>query len=132
MKFFSKEPPVEEKDETDPTEITPEGANDYYNRGYAYYARGNFEKAEADFQKALQMGANPAEIYYAMGLAVKNDGRMGEAVEQFEKALEHLQEGAVEDDTRARMLIRLARGHINHIEKGDWDIYSEAEEEVQS
>ena len=52
----------------------------YINRGIAYGAKGNHERAVADFEKALQLGKTPTsgECANARGTALRKSGDQGE------------------------------------------------------
>ena len=126
MRLFSKNPPVEETDEADPKEIAPQTAEEFLNRGYAFYARKEYKKAEEDLHQAIEKGANPADANYTLGLVLKHqDERTEDAVVAFQKALQHIDDGVIEERERALMLARLAKGQINQLTKGDWDLAKE-------
>lgn len=124
MSFFNKKntatTPPELK--ADPTAITPQTAADYLKRGYAYYARQEFPQADEDFRKALALEPESAEAHYALGFNLKALGRKEEAVTAFQQALKYIDTLEEQNKVRAHMLARLAKGHINQIVKGDWDL----------
>jgi tetratricopeptide (TPR) repeat protein len=109
----------------DPTTLTPTDAESYVKRGYAFYARGDFARAEEDFRKALSMDSTWVEAHYALALNLKAQNRPDEAVLAFQKALEHIGGVEKETPTRAHMLSRIIKGHINQLTKGNWDLRME-------
>lgn len=106
----------------DPTGITPETAADYIKRGYAFYARREFAQADEDFRKAVTMEPQSTEAYYALGFNLKAMDRKDEAVKAFQKSLDLLSLLEEQNKVRAHMLNRLAKGHINQMTIGDWDL----------
>ncbi len=103
----------------------PQTAAEYERRGYAFYARSKFKEAEADFQKALEIDPNDVDACYALGMTYKADKMKDEAIQTFQKALQMIDRGLVENKVRADMLRRLANGHINEINNGDWNLEKE-------
>jgi tetratricopeptide (TPR) repeat protein len=103
----------------------PKTADEYQLRGYAYYAKGDYAAAQADFQQAVALAPTDVESVYALGLAYKLLGRLQEGVDAFQKALDLIHSGVVEDATRAEMLGRLAKGHLNIMTSGDWNLEKE-------
>jgi len=75
---------------TEPTtlEISPTNAEDYNNRGIAYYSKGQFDLAIADFNKALEINPRYAEAYNNRGSAYDSKGQFDQAIADFNKALE--------------------------------------------
>lgn len=94
----------------------------FIRRAWAYHARGQEDRAEADFLRALSIDPRSADALYGLGLVHKAQGRKEEAINTFQKTLELIQSGAVEDRTRSEMLRRLALGHINELSTGDWNL----------
>lgn len=126
MNFFRKKTKVEiEQPKADPAEIDPKNAADYIKRGYAYYARKEYAKAEEDTRKAISMDAKSAEGYYALGLSLKAQDKKDEAVKAFQQALDFMNALEEQDIVRAHMLTRITKGHINQLTKGDWDLRAE-------
>lgn len=109
----------------DPTETDPKTFDDYVKRGYAYHARKDYEKADADFRQALTLDSTSSEAYYALGLNLKTLGRKNDAVKAFQQALDYINKLEEQDTVRAHMLTRITKGHINQLVKGDWDLRKE-------
>ncbi|MCB9133788.1 MAG: tetratricopeptide repeat protein [Anaerolineales bacterium] len=109
----------------DPTEIDPKTSEDYIKRGYAYHARKEFTKADADLQQAVSLDATSPEAYYALGLNLKALERKDEAIKAFQKSLELIPTLEEQNIVRAHMLTRITKGHINQLVKGDWDLRTE-------
>src|SRR4030043_275929 len=74
---------------TEPTtlEISPTNAKDYNNRGIAYYSKGQFDLAIADYNKALEINPRFANAYYSRGNAYHLKGQYDLAIADFNKAL---------------------------------------------
>ena len=64
-------------------------AEDYYNSGTVYAFRGDFEKAIADYDKAINLNPNFVDAYYNRGLIYEDRG-LGNILsgrDYFEKAI---------------------------------------------
>jgi Tfp pilus assembly protein PilF len=59
----------------------------YNNRGLVYYQTGQFDKAVADFQKAVALRASYIDAYSNLGMAFFKSGRLDEAIANLEKAI---------------------------------------------
>jgi tetratricopeptide (TPR) repeat protein len=112
----------------DPEHMDAIESKDFVSRGWAHYSRGNYEKAIMDFTIALEKEIN-VDYYYALGLALKENGNFTLAIEKFECGLKLLVK--LEDQTRAHMLKRLSDGQINLIKEGDWNLEKEIWHTVQ-
>jgi tetratricopeptide (TPR) repeat protein len=99
--------------------------DEYLKRGVAYYARKQYENAEKDLRTALAMDADPVEAYYCLGMVTKAESKSEEAIQCFEKVLDLLSQSRTKNYDRQAMLRRLAKGHINFIKTGDWDLEKE-------
>lgn len=100
-------------------------AEEYFNRGTAYYARKKFDLAEKDLQTSIAMNGEMVDAYYVLGMVLKAAARGQEAVQAFETVLDLLGKGLVKNSNRVAMLRRLSKGHINEIQTGDWDLEKE-------
>lgn len=100
----------------------PQTAKDYIESGWSHYSKKEFYRAESDFQKALDLEPGNADTEYALGMTLMASSRQQDAVQAFQKVLSMLQNNPTEDLARASMLSRLAQGHINRIQTGDWGI----------
>ena len=126
MNFFRKKDKVViEAPKADPTEITPENVADYIRRGYAFHAREEYAKADEDFRKAISMDAKSPEAYYGLGLNLKAQNNNEEAILAFQQALDFINTIEEQNVTRAHMLSRITKGHINQLKKGNWDLRKE-------
>jgi tetratricopeptide (TPR) repeat protein len=68
--------------------IDPKYAEAYYNRGVLYAQKGDFDRAIAEFTKALKFNAKDANSYMNRGIAYAKKGKYDRAVKDYEKALE--------------------------------------------
>ena len=59
----------------------------YNNRGLVYYKAGQFDRAVADFQKAVTLQSSYIDAYSNLGMALFKIGRFDEAIETFDAAL---------------------------------------------
>ena len=103
----------------------PVSADDYLRRGIAYYARGQYDEAEADLKVSISKYGNQIDAYYALGMVCKAAGRKIEATAAFNQVLQLLNNSKGEKSTRNDMLRRLALGHVNMINQGDWNLEKE-------
>jgi tetratricopeptide (TPR) repeat protein len=112
----------------DPAEIAPEELSEptdydgFMQRGWAFHSRGNQERAESDFRRALSYSPESVDANYALGLVFKSQGMIDEAVESFNKAMNLIEAGKVNDSNRLEMMRRLTLGHINELTSGDWNL----------
>jgi tetratricopeptide (TPR) repeat protein len=98
---------------------------EYYRQGWALHAAGKQDAAEQSLRKAIGLEPDSVDAHFTLGLALKIQARNREAVQEFQKVISLIQSGTVEHNTRSEMVRRLALGHINQIEKGDWDLEGE-------
>lgn len=111
--------------ETNPEPATanlPETAEDFVKSGWSHYSKKEYYRAEADFQKALELSPNHIDTLYALAMTFQTSGRQQEAIHTFERVLKELPQLEEADKVRAHMLGRLAKGHINRIKTGDWNL----------
>ncbi|GAB4581967.1 MAG: hypothetical protein Fur0022_47190 [Anaerolineales bacterium] len=126
MNFFRKKQAVTVATYTaDPDAINPQTSEEYIKRGYAYHARREYTKAEADFRKAITLDPSSSEAYYALGINLKALERKDEAIQAFQQALDFINKLEEQDSVRAHMLSRITKGHINQLSKGNWDLRTE-------
>ena len=88
--------------------------------GWGHYGERQYDQAISVFQEALKLDAGGVDALYGLGLSLKEGGRGEEAVPAFAKVMKLAPAKA--PGARGLMLARLARGHINLIRKGDWDL----------
>lgn len=89
-------------------------------RGWEHYGRKEFEQAVQAYQAALSLDSRAVDIHYALGMALKYDSRINEAIKEFNQAANLA--ATLEDTTRGMMISRLARGHIKQMQNGDWGL----------
>jgi tetratricopeptide (TPR) repeat protein len=106
-------------------------ADEYLKRGMAYYARKQYENAEKDLRTAISLNEELIDAYYSLGMVLKAAFRKDEAVQAFEKVLDLLNSGLVKNSDQLAMLRRLAKGHVNEIKTGDWNLEKEIWQRVQ-
>jgi len=71
--------------------LQPTRPESFYNRALCEQSLGNSEKALADFDTALQLGANPAEIYFQQALVHVSQHQKSAAMKALQQALSHTQ-----------------------------------------
>lgn len=107
----------------DPHEIKePNDYESFLQRGWAFHARGEQEKAESDFRRAVSYSPESVDATYAMGLVMKSQGNTQEALEFFEKAMDLILQGKIEEHSKSEMMRRLTLAHINELKTGDWNL----------
>jgi tetratricopeptide (TPR) repeat protein len=112
-----------EQKPTEPAELSNKAtAEDYVESGWQHYSKKEYFRAEANFQKALEITPNNADTMYALAMTMHASGRAPEAIQAFEKVLRMLEKTKETDPVRALMLARLSNGHINRIKTGDWKL----------
>jgi tetratricopeptide (TPR) repeat protein len=126
-KLFTQKEIFKVKSHTiDPNKMgEPMKADEYLRRGMAYYARKQYIAGEADFKKAISLDENNIDSFYGLGMLLKALNRKDEAVEAFIHVLNLLRVRDDSDKIKNDMLRRLARGHINAITQGDWNLEKE-------
>ena len=103
---------------------SPQTAHEFIESGWTHYSQKEYFRAESDFQKALEFDPRDADTQYALAMTLMASARPQEATSAFEKVLSLLQDVPDQDMVRAHMLSRLAQGHINRIQTGDWGSFS--------
>jgi tetratricopeptide (TPR) repeat protein len=68
--------------------IAPNDAEAYYNRGLAYQLKKEYDKAIADYTKAIEINPNDAEAYNNRGLAYGSKKEYDKAIADYTKAIE--------------------------------------------
>jgi tetratricopeptide (TPR) repeat protein len=116
---------MQSPDDNRPLAAEPLDYADYYRQGWDHHVKREEEPAEASLRKALALEPESVDANYVLGLVLKSQQRGKEAIESFERVLDLLDQNKVEDRTRSAMLRRLAKGHINHLKTGDWNLEKE-------
>ena len=126
-KMFSKKEIFKVKSmPVDPTSMgEPATADELQRRGMAYYARKQYAQAEADLKKAISQDSNHIDSYYSLGMVYKAVDQKQEAVAAFTHVIELIVTNPGADSTKNDMLKKLALGHMNEINQGDWNLEKE-------
>lgn len=107
-----QDPPAE-------TGANPKTADDFLQRGWILHVQGDYARSEADFRKAFDMESNSPEATYAIGMSLKIQGKQKESVEHFQKTIELVDAGNLNDDPgRATMLRHMSEAHIVLMKSG--------------
>lgn len=123
---FKRKSVEEEAPALDPGEIKdPSDHDSFLLRGWAFHARGKQEKAESDFRRAISFSPDSVEANYGMALVMKSQGKKEEATQQFNKVMELIELGKIEDQAKSEMMRRLTLAHINELTTGDWNLQDE-------
>ncbi len=67
--------------------IMAEDAQSYYENGYQYFSQGDFQKAEENYQKAIELDANFEDANYWLGKVYRQIGQYDKAILQWIKVL---------------------------------------------
>ena len=117
---------MEDKPVIDPSALSEPGSSrEFQLRAYALYTKGDYKGAVSDFDNALSLDANDVEALYGLALSYKMLGSREESTKAFQKVLDLLAGGSVKNATRAKMLERLTKGHLNFMSIGDWNLEKE-------
>lgn len=100
----------------------PATADEFLRRGMAYYARGIFNAAEVDLRASIALDSAHIDAYYCLGMVLKALDKKQEATEAFSRVLQLISTSEVGKSTKNDMLSRLAVGHMNMINQGDWNL----------
>jgi tetratricopeptide (TPR) repeat protein len=121
--FKRKSAKEKETVEVDPTETKePTDFDGFIRRGWALHARGDQDKAEADFRRAISYSPESVDANFALGLVMKSQGKKAEALELFNKSMKLIEQGKFEDHSQSEMMRRLTLAHINELTTGDWNL----------
>jgi Tfp pilus assembly protein PilF len=101
---------------------TPKSAEAHSNLGWGFYGEDKWDEAVKEFTEALTLDAGNVDALYGLGLTRKIAGAKTEAVSAFNNTLMQLPK--LEDQMRGNVLKRLAHGHINFIQSGEWKLSS--------
>ena len=82
------------------TMFNPDYADAYYNRGLAYFYEGDYDRAIADFDKAIELKPDDAVAYNNRGNAYADKGKYDRAIADFDKAIELKPDDAVAYNNR--------------------------------
>jgi tetratricopeptide (TPR) repeat protein len=118
-----KSPFIQDGIPQDLSTMNPASPEEYLNRGWIYYSRGEFSEAQNDIQKALSVQPDLPDGNFALALVLKASQKHQEAINAFQDVLQSTFQ--MEDTVKAGMLRRLIHGHINHIQSGDWNLEKE-------
>jgi len=100
----------------------PKSAEAHANLGWGFYGEDKWDEAVKAFNEALSLEAGNVDALYGLALTRKAAGAKVEAVNSFNAAIAQLP--TLEDHMRSDVLGRLAHGHINQIQTGDWKLSS--------
>jgi Tfp pilus assembly protein PilF len=97
-------------------------ADAHANLGWGLYGEDKWDDAVREFSEALRLEPGHIEALYGLALTRKCAGAKIEAVNSFYAAIAQLP--TLEDQMRVNVLRRLATGHINQIQSGEWKLSS--------
>jgi len=103
----------------------PHSADEFFKRGMAYYARQKYDEAVEDFHHSLSLDKAAIDPYYGLGMVYKALSKNEKAKQAFLEVISLISAHADVNSTKYHMLRRLALGHINMIEHGDWNLEKE-------
>ena len=67
--------------------LNPSDAEAYYNRGYAYDEKEQYDRAIEDYTKAMSLRPDYAEAYCNRGISYRKNGQYDRAIEDYTKAI---------------------------------------------
>ena len=67
--------------------LKPDYADAYYNRGLAYYHKGQYDRAIADYDEAIRLKPDYADAYNNRGNAYNNKGQTDRAIADYVEAI---------------------------------------------
>ena len=62
-------------------------AGAFYNRGYAYHLKGNYDRAIEDYDQAIRLNPGFAVAFYAQGVAHYGKGDYDRAIQDYDQAI---------------------------------------------
>jgi tetratricopeptide (TPR) repeat protein len=68
-------------------DLVPNYAVAYFNRGYAYGEKGDYDQALADYTQVIRLDPNYAAAYNNRGYAYRNKGDYDRAIADYTKTL---------------------------------------------
>ena len=92
-------------------------------RAWAAYGAQDLARARLEVEGVLEQSPQDIEAAYLAGLVARAQGEGDRATVAFQTVVDH--HAQITDTTRARMLRRLAVGHLNQIARGQWDLEPE-------
>jgi tetratricopeptide (TPR) repeat protein len=101
----------------------PQDAEATLRAGWAMYAAGAQAEAEEWFALTATLAPTDVEGVYGLGMTRRASGNTQAAIEAFEKTVRLAER--LGDRTRAQLIQRLAKGHINYLRSGDWNLERE-------
>jgi tetratricopeptide (TPR) repeat protein len=107
----------------DPEGIKASSQAEYAERGWLFLSHKKFDRAIEDFRHVVGTDSSDLDSWFGLGLSLKAAGDREQALDAFEHVLELVSK--VEDKQSASVLSRLAKGHINQIKTGDWNLAKE-------
>lgn len=101
----------------------PSDAGAQADLGWGLYGVGQRAEAAEQFKRALAIDMNHVDAHYGLGLASKALGLKEPAIAAFDKVATLATQ--LDDLVRGGMLRRLAHGHVNDMNVGDWQLAAE-------
>ena len=98
----------------------PQNADAQSNLGWGFYGLRQYEPAIKALREAARLDPSNIDAHYGLALALKESGATTDAIGEFE-IVTHLAPQNT-NVVRGHMLARLAKGHINQINSGDWSL----------
>jgi tetratricopeptide (TPR) repeat protein len=99
---------------------SPQSAEAHCNLGWGYYGLRQYDAAIKALKEAVGLDPAMIDAHYGLALALKESGATAEAIESFQIVVNLAPQST--NAVRGHMLARLAKGHINQINSGDWSL----------
>jgi Tfp pilus assembly protein PilF len=98
----------------------PQNADAHSNLGWGYYGLRQYDAAIKALGEAVRLDPSNIDAHYGLALALKESGATAQGIGEFEIVIHLAPQNT--NVVRGHMLARLAKGHINQINSGDWSL----------
>lgn len=97
---FREVQPVKDDEEEGDEEEQKENADAYHKRGDTYDEKEEYDKAVADYNKAIELNPNDADAYYNRGVIYGDKGEIDKAVGDLKRCIELSADAELTEDAQ--------------------------------